>query len=102
MAKTNYGRYEGTGYIESTGNKPYRSDPAPGDVRLRGRYRQGFITAPKHNKHSDNNKAARKRVSNKANTRPSKVMVLFPGSNGGKVMMTRAAFAALPWGWVID
>lgn len=100
MAKTNYGRYEGTGYIESTGNKPYRSDPAPGDVPLRGKYRQGFVTAPKHNKHSDNNHAARKRMTNKANTRPSKVMVCYP-ETGHRVMMTREAFAALPWGWVI-
>jgi hypothetical protein len=101
LAKTNYGRYEGNGYIESTGMKPYRSDPAEGDVQLRGKYRAGWITAPRQNKHSDNNRAAKKRITNKANFRPSKVMVMYPDS-GHKVMMTRAAFADLDWGWVID
>ena len=111
MATQNFGRHEGENYITSTAQRMYKSDPyvsKPGEARemiLPRKYRAGWITAPKQNKHSDNQRLGPKKTSGQKRKReempPSKVMVCFAGT-GHRVMMTREEFAALDWGWVIE
>lgn len=89
-------------YIESTGKKFYKSDPIPGDMKLRGKYRQGWNTAPHHNKHSDNQGKNRHKVANPTSYAEPRVMVMDLSTGNGRCrMMTREQFAALPWGWEI-
>lgn len=96
-----------TRYIETTSQRMYHSEPAPGDYPLRARYRAGWITAPKQNKHSDNQGrgAHKKKLSAKAKALlpPQPVMVKVVDIATGKSrMMTATAFERLSWGWRIE
>lgn len=89
-------------YIESTSKKFYYSDPAEGDYKLKKKYRQGRLTAPHHNKHSDNQGKNRHKVANPTSYAEPRVMVMDLKTGKGRCrVMTRQEFAALPWGWVI-
>lgn len=87
-------------YINSNGKHFYKSLPAEGDYKLKGKYRRGWTTAPNHNRHSDNNQKKRHKVPNPNSYAEPRVMVL-NAAKGSTVMMTRAQFASLDWGWKI-
>lgn len=94
-------------YIETTSQRMYHSEPASGDYPLRAKYRRGWITAPKQNKHSDNQgRGAHKKKLNakqKSLLPPQPVMVRVADIATGKSrMMTSTAFEKLPWGWRIE
>lgn len=96
-----------TRYIETTSQRMYHSDPAPGDMRLKKKYRAGWITAPKQNKHSDNQgRGVHKRKLNakqKAALPPQPVMVrVVDLSKRTNRMMTATEFGKLSWGWRIE
>jgi hypothetical protein len=105
--KQNFGRYEGPGYIDSNGMRFYKSDPhvgqpgEPVEIPLRRKHSPGWLTAPRQNKHSDNNGRAKIKGKATGDNPPRKVMVVNAG-RGTSVMMTQEAFAALSWGWEIE
>lgn len=108
MSAAIYGRHEGPAYITSgsTSGSWYRSDPYESrsgeavEPPLKAKYLVGG-TAPKFNKHSDNNAKAKNKIPYGDNP-PSKVMVMADATRGRTVMMTRDQFASLPWGWIIE
>lgn len=93
-------------YIESTSQKFYRSKQPSGDMPLKRKYRVGG-SAPKQNKHSDNQgHGAHKKKLNakqKAALPWQPVMVKATDIATGKSrMMTATAFEQLSWGWKIE
>lgn len=100
---------EGTAvrYIESTGQRFYRSEQPPNDIPLKRKYRVGG-SAPKQNKHSDNQGRGAHR--HKLNARqkealprqPVMVRVLDLRHGYSNRMMTAQQFEALDWGWRIE
>jgi len=95
-----YGRHEGQNYISSSTTSFYRSDPDPGSVPLKAKYRVGGM-CKKQGINGDHNAKARQKVKGPVNP-PSKVMVMMDANRCVTRMMTRGEFASLDWGWVIE
>lgn len=79
-----YGCYTGTGYIDSNTKKFYRSDQPEGDIPLKLKYRIGG-SAPRHNKHSDNQGRNKHRKLNDAQKRllpPQRMRIAIMGPTG--------------------
>jgi len=85
---------------EASGRGFYRSDFVLGDMKLKGRFCQGHRTATHYNRHSDNNNPNRHKLPNPTSYAEPRVMVA-DVAKGRTRMMSRAQFAALPWGWEI-
>lgn len=90
-------------YIQTSAKTMYHSEPDPRNYPLKGKYRAGWITAPHHNRHSDNQGKNRHKIPNPTSYATPRVMVMdLKNGRGRKQMMTREQFAALDWGWKIE